>query len=51
MVVRFSVKFDQEVAMRFYAFLEALWELLFTEAVVAEDGTVVRRTVTRPAHG
>ncbi|MDQ3378073.1 MAG: hypothetical protein M3533_14425 [Actinomycetota bacterium] len=37
--------------MRLYALLESLWELLFTGATVAEDGTVVRRTVIRPARG
>jgi hypothetical protein len=37
--------------MRFYALLKGLWELLFTETAMAEDGSVVRRTVTRPARG
>jgi hypothetical protein len=37
--------------VRIYALLGSLWELLFTEPVVAEDGTIIRRVVTRPAHG
>jgi hypothetical protein len=41
--------FDREVDVKLYALLENLYELLFTEATVAEDGTVGRQTVTRPA--
>jgi hypothetical protein len=37
--------------VKLYALLGTLWELLFTEAAVAEDGTLVRRVVTRPSHG
>ena len=37
--------------MKLYALLGSQWELLFTEAAVADDGTIVRRVVTRPSHG
>jgi hypothetical protein len=37
--------------VRIYALLGSLWEMLFTEAAVADDGTIVRRIVTRPSHG
>lgn len=37
--------------MKLYALLGTLWELLFTEAAVAEDGSIVRQTVIRPARG
>jgi hypothetical protein len=45
------LRIEREARMRLYALLGTLWELLFTEAAVAEDGTIVRQTVTRPAHG
>ena len=48
---QFEAIFYREADVRLYALLENLYELLFTEAAMAEDGTVVRRTVTRPAQG
>ena len=43
--------FNKEAEVKLYALLGTLWELLFTEAAVAEDGTIVRQTVIRPARG
>jgi hypothetical protein len=37
--------------VKIFALLGTVWELLFTEAAVAEDGTIVRQTVIRPARG
>jgi hypothetical protein len=37
--------------VRIYALVRGIYELLFTESAVAEDGTITRRVVTRPAHG
>ncbi len=37
--------------MKIYALLRGIWELLFTEAAVSEDGTLVRQTVVRPGRG
>ena len=37
--------------MNIYALLRGIYELVFTEAAVADDGTVVRQTVVRPARG
>ncbi len=37
--------------MKIYALLRDIYELIFTEPAVAEDGTVVRQTVVRPARG
>ncbi len=41
----------REVGVRIYALLRGVYELIFTETAVAEDGTVVRQTVVRPARG
>jgi hypothetical protein len=37
--------------VKIYALLWDIYELMFTEMAVLEDGTVVRQTVVRPAHG
>ena len=37
--------------MKIYALLRGIYELIFTESAVLEDGTVVRQTVVRPARG
>ncbi len=37
--------------MNIHALLRGIYELIFTETTVTEDGTVVRQTVVRPARG
>ena len=37
--------------MKMKALLRSIYELLFIELAVAEDGTVVRQTVVRPTRG
>ena len=37
--------------MKIYALLRGIYEPMFTETAVLEDGTVVRQTVVRPARG
>ena len=37
--------------MKIHALLRGIYELIFTETAVLEDGTVVRQTVVRPARG
>ena len=41
----------REVGAKIYALLRGIYELMFTETAVLEDGTVVRQTVVRPARG
>jgi len=37
--------------VRIYELLRGIYELMFTESVALEDGTVMRQTVVRPARG
>ena len=37
--------------MKIRTLLRVIYELIFTETAVLEDGTVVRQTVVRPARG
>ena len=41
----------REVGVRIHELLWGIYELMFTETAVLEDGTVVRQTVVRPARG
>ena len=37
--------------MKIHTLLRGMYELIFTETAVLEDGTVVRQPVVRPARG
>ena len=37
--------------MKIQALLRAVYELIFTETAITEDGTIVRQTVARPGRG
>ena len=41
----------REIGVKMKALLRGIYELLFTELAIAEDGTLVRQTVVRPGRG